>query len=392
MRNLSGIVGLAVAVILISGCSVPGMHMADPNDYSQTVADGKIVQPKLIEITPQLVLTQHKALQSEEKSRAVSYQPPLGFSAGLQQYLYKIGAQDVLNIVVWDYKSMINPANNQSVNGIVETRGFTVNTAGNIFYPYVGYVHVAGLSVSKARDMIAKKLSAYVKDPQVTVSIIKFNSQRVNVIGAVRQQKSIELTNVPLTVLDAVNKAGGVINCSNALKAHNTTTQQVECADTRNVVIKQNGYRTTVDLNTLLAPDGSSENWLLKNGAVVYVPNNELYKIYMLGEVKQTGVYNMLQGRMTLSDAIAAAGGVTDGSAPAYTYVIRSYHDHPSVYTINLRSPDALLLAGKFDLSPHDIVFVSTSGFKDVNQVLQYISPLISTSFSTAALVISATK
>ncbi|MBK2125476.1 polysaccharide biosynthesis/export family protein [Fangia hongkongensis] len=381
-----------LAVSLISGCSVPGMHMADPDDYSQTVVNGKVIQPKLIQITPALVIEQHKQASENAKKEALSYKTPEGFSTNTKLYSYHIGTQDILNIVVWDYKSMTNPANNQSVNGLSQTRGFTVNANGDIFYPYIGYVHVLGLTVSKARDLISEKLAAYVKDPQVTVDVIGFNSQKVNVIGAVKQQRSLKLTNVPLTVLDAVNQAGGVINCSNALKSTTDNTSQMECADTKNVQIKQGGYQTTVDLNTLLAPNGSSENWLLKNGAVVYVPSNELYKIYILGELKKTGVYNMLQGKMTLSDAIAAAGGVTDGSAPAYTYVIRSYNDHPSVYTINVRSPDALLLAGQFNLLPHDIVFVSTSGFKDVNQVLQYISPLISTSFSTAALVISATK
>ena len=72
--------------------------------------------------------------------------------------------------------------------------------------------------------------------------------------------------------------------------------------------------------------------------------------------------------------------------------MIRSYGKFPVVYSMNLRSPDSLLLAGEFQLDPRDIIFVSPSALKDANQVLQYISPLVSTAFSTAALAISASR
>ncbi|MFZ9035765.1 MAG: polysaccharide biosynthesis/export family protein [Francisellaceae bacterium] len=382
-----------IFALVLSGCSLPGMHMSSPGDYSATInQENKIVKPDFIQIDAQLVLKQKLAELEVKRAAEKNYKKPEDFSTDMHDYDYRIGEQDELSIIVWDYQSLTNPDTSFNGGGSRDKSGFTVNAKGDIFYPYIGYVHVSGLTVAKARDLIAEKLSKYLKDPQVTVQVVGFNSQRANVIGAVARQRFVAITNVPMTVLDAVNAAGGVIQCSNGLTNNNTNTSTMLCADSQHVIVKQNGHSTTVDLDTLTAVNGSSENWVLEGGSVVYVPNNNLYKVYLLGDVKQTGIFNMLQGKMTLSDAIAAAGGVTDGSNPEYTYVIRSYGKNPVVYHINLKSPEAMLLAGKFYLKPQDVIFVSSSALKDTNQVLQYISPIISTMFSTAALAISVSK
>ena len=223
------------------------------------------------------------------------------------------------------------------------------------------------------------------------MQIISFNSQRINVMGAVRQPTMIPVSNVPTTVLDAINAAGGPVRCGNALSnatgANNGQNQQV-CADTQNIVVKKDGVETTIDLDTLHAVDGSSTNWVLSQGSIVFVPTNR-YLIYVLGDIQQPGAFNMINGKMTLKQAIIAARGVTIGSAPAYTYVIRGYESEPKVFAINLRSPDALILAGQFNLKPDDVVFVSPSGLETVGQVLGYVSPITSLAISTASLGVS---
>jgi len=374
--------------LTLAGCSLPGMHMSSPSNFSSTVdVNNQIIKPKLIQIDAQLVLAQKQTAIKAKEAAIKNYKKPNGFTTDVSKYDYRIGVQDELSIIIWDYQSLTSPQNHFNNCGNASGIGFIVNSAGDIFYPYIGYVHVEGLTISQARNLIAEKLSTYVKDPQITVQVIGFNSQKVNVIGAVQTQAVTAITNVPVTVLDAINAAGGVIRCSNDL-----TQSSSECADSQHVVIKQNNHQAIVDVNTLNAVNGESENWVLRGGSIIYVPNNSLYKVYILGDVKQTGIYNMIQGKMSLSNAIAAAGGVSTGSAPRYTYVIRNYDKTPIIYHMNLRSPDAMLLAGQFELKPQDIVFVDSNALKDTNQVLQYISPIISTAFATTALAISVTK
>ncbi|TNF66331.1 MAG: polysaccharide biosynthesis/export family protein [Gammaproteobacteria bacterium] len=380
---------LFIGVLFFSGCTFPGMYMTEHDEFTPTLnAQNQAQKANLIPITPQLILQQRHQRQAYEKKFKYNYKKPKGFSASAKGYDYLIGNQDVVSIKVWDYNSLT--AQSTLVNDVNDTRlsGFTVNSEGEIFYPYIGYVKIVGLTVSQARDLITEKLSKYLKDPQVTVQIIDFQSQKINVMGAVREPKMIPVTNVPITVLDAVNAAGGPLRCGNAL-TNSTDNQQTVCADTRHVVVKQNGATSIINLDTLRSPVNTSENWILEKGSIVYVPDNRLYQVYVIGQTKKTGVFNMLDDRMSLRDAIVAAGGVTSESEPEYTYVIRNYKNIPEVYSINLKSPDALLLAAEFDLMPHDIVFVATSKIANVGQVIGYVAPILSLGISTAALAIS---
>ncbi|MDC0534664.1 polysaccharide biosynthesis/export family protein [Francisellaceae bacterium] len=366
--------------------------MADNDDFTPSVnRKGEAQQAKLINIDVALINAQRAEQQKLLELSAKNYKPPEGFTADTLGYEYKIGYQDVLNVIVWNDENITNPISNFVIASNVRSNGFTVDTQGRIYYPYIGYLKVVGLKVEQARDLIANELKEYMKNPQITLDIVKFNSQNINVTGAVRDPMVISVTNVPMTVLDAINTAGGPIRCGNALSnatgSVNGNNQQI-CADTQNVIVKQGSVETSVDIDDLEAPDGSSTNWLLERGSVVFIPTNRSL-VYVLGDVFQPGAFNMMNGEMSLKDAIVAARGVTSGSAPAYTYVVRNYESIPEVFTINLKSPDAFNLAGQFALKSQDIVFISRSGLETLGQVIGYVAPVSSLAISTASLGVS---
>jgi len=378
---------------LISACSIPGMRMASPSDFTPSVnQNDKAQQAPVIQIDTKLILTQRLENKKAELNAAKNYIPPEFFTSSTLGYEYTIGYQDVLNVVVWDYSSLTNTSSNMVGSVGTKPNGFTVDAKGEIYYPYVGYVKVFGLTVAAARDLISTKLSKYLKDPQLTLQIISFNSQRINVMGAVTTPIMIPVSNIPTTVLDAINAAGGPIRCGNTLGSSGSGSSsggnQGLCADTQNIIVKKDGIETIVNLDTLKSPNGSSTNWVLSEGSTVFIPGNK-YIVALLGDVVAPGALNMINGKMTLSQSIVAAQGVTVGSAPAYTYIIRGYNSDPKVYTINLKSPDAFLLAGQFELKPQDIIFVSPSGLETVGEVLGYIAPITSLAISTAALAVS---
>ena len=89
--------------------------------------------------------------------------------------------------------------NNQNATGIL------VNENGDIFYPYIGKLHVTGLTLLHLKDSLQKRLSDYVKQPEVLVRIINF---KINVLGQVNQPGVKSFINTRVTVLDAISAAG----------------------------------------------------------------------------------------------------------------------------------------------------------------------------------------
>jgi polysaccharide biosynthesis/export protein len=108
---------------------------------------------------------------------------------------YKITASDLLEIEVFGVEDL--------------KRTVRVNTAGSITMPLVGMVQVAGLTATEAEAVIAKRYGAdYLQNPQVSVFIKEFTTQRVTIDGAVNKPGIYPLTG-QITLLRALALAGG---------------------------------------------------------------------------------------------------------------------------------------------------------------------------------------
>lgn len=381
---------LFLPCLFLSACTlVPGMHMKSGQLTPSPNENGKIVTPTVTAITAQLILKQQEQAHAKLQAEIAHYKKPKGFTTNVAGYNYQIGPQDLLNITVWNHPDLNNPIGNSgssintaaaksSSSGGTQSSGITVNSKGNIFYPYVGEIHVAGLTASQVRKKLTTALSQYIKSPQINVSVINFNSQKIAITGAIKAPRVIPITNVPLTVLNAVTQAGGPIRCgvSSATGSSGSTTL---CADMQNVKVTHDGITTKVNLNSLMSVNHTSTNWLLHNGDVIYVPNNNFYRIFILGAVRSPGPYNMTDGKMSLREALGDASGVSRTSDPTYTYIIRDYKKNPQIFELNARSPDALNLAGQFALKPEDVVFISTSKLENFNAIINQFTPSLAT-------------
>ena len=85
--------------------------------------------------------------------------------------------------------------------------GYLVDTNGDIDFPILGKIHVAGLSRLELRDLIKKKLISgdYIKDPVVTVQFLNY---KVSVMGEVARPGSFTITGDRITLLEALSMAG----------------------------------------------------------------------------------------------------------------------------------------------------------------------------------------
>lgn len=107
---------------------------------------------------------------------------------------YLIGIGDVLAINVWKEPEV--------------SREVPVRPDGKISLPLVGEVEANGITPLQLRERIARSLTAFMANPEVTVIVQTVNSQKFNIIGEVQRPGSYMLTK-PMTVLDAIAVAGG---------------------------------------------------------------------------------------------------------------------------------------------------------------------------------------
>lgn len=112
---------------------------------------------------------------------------------------YRIGVTDQLEVSVWRNADL--------------SVGVPVRPDGKISVPLVGDVTAAGRTTEELGEDIAKQMSNYIRNPEVTVIVVSPNSaaylQRVRITGAVKSPQSL-IYQQGMTVLDVVLQAGGV--------------------------------------------------------------------------------------------------------------------------------------------------------------------------------------
>ncbi len=380
--------GMLLPFLALTGCSlIPGQYM---NSYSLTPtvnANGKAITPTIVPINAQLIQQQHRQADISAQLAIKNYVPPKGFTADFSHYNYRIGVGDIIGINVWNYLNLTNPlqaevSSSNSPNSNSQQMTTTVDSNGDIYYPYIGYVHVENKTTDEVRQLLTTKLLSLIKNPQVNVSVVAYNSQHVTVTGAVVKPSDLPISNVPLTVLDAVTNAAP-IQCG----VYTVSGEMPSCADINDITVEQNGVITKVNLNTLKAPTGASTNWILADNAIVNVPNNNLNTIFVLGSVNAAGPFYMVDGKMSLQQALGNARGVADLSDPEYTYVIRNFHNNPQIYSLDASSVDSYNLASEFMLEPQDVVFVSTSKLATFGEVISQINQPLTTAVYVNSLI-----
>lgn len=107
---------------------------------------------------------------------------------------YRIGKRDVLDVSAWGHpdlhiQSQVLP------NGV-------------LFFPLAGEVEVVGKTIAEIQEILAEKLSVYLIDPQVMVSVVSVTPLQVKVIGEVNRPGIYEVT-PGARVLDLITMAGG---------------------------------------------------------------------------------------------------------------------------------------------------------------------------------------
>lgn len=247
----------------------------------------------------------------------------------------------------------------------------TVLHDGRVFIPLVGPVHIGGMTIESASEIIRSAVRKILGDVEVAVSLSSLKSIPVVVMGEVRKPGIIIISGT-LSVFEAIQEAGGV-KPSGSL---------------RNIEIKRNGKTIAqVDLYDLIFK-GLSEKILggitLNAWDIVFVPRiGSTFAI--VGSVKSQGIYEMKDKRMKLDEAIKISGGFIPDHGVFRVRVKRFTKDRREIVF------DALVGEGDtpvFDLLDGDIVevfpayldmeerYIFVSGYVRKSQKIPYVKDM----------------
>lgn len=351
----------AMLPILLTGCVMPGSHL-DINNDNVVAVNSNEDSSNLSNSVNLYPLNAESVANYRDASQPVS-QANQKLEQEISKYEYRIGVGDILNITIWDHPELTIPAGSYRS---ASDSGNWVHADGTIFYPYIGIVKVAGKTVGEIRSDVAKKLAKYIESPQVDVNVAAFRSKRTYITGEVNKPGQQAITNIPLTLLDAINHSGGLS----------------ENADWRNVSLTRDGVEQTLSLYGLMQRGDLTQNRLLQSGDIIHVPRNDNQKIFVMGEVNQPQLLKIDRVGMTLTEALSSAGGINELSADATgIFVIRSSDNKKErmadVYQLNMSDASALVIGTEFDLKPYDIVYVTAAPISRWNRVISQFLPTI---------------
>ena len=351
MSRVSVFLPALAAGIFLHGCVfAPGQHL--DTDHLTREQSPESARLELVPITPRLLAVQDAARKAEQLPRELlDYSPET----------YRIGANDVLHITVWDHPELTAPSGPQQS---LEANGRVVRPDGSLFYPYIGQVKAAGLTVEELRASIAQRLTKVVTGPQVDVAVLSYASRKVVLSGAFEDTAQQPVTSAPLTLLEAVGKAG----------------VKTADADLSALMLKRDGREYRLDLDSLNRSGANLGRLYLKDGDQLHLAYNDRRRVYVMGEVLQPRALPFKTRDFNLSDVLGSVGGLRpETSNGRAVYVIRGVddleRDTAKVFHLDAKSPTAFVLAERFMLQPQDVVYVGSADITRWNRFISQLFP-----------------
>ena len=272
----------------------------------------------------------------------------ISFAVGNRTGEYKIGSGDIVSITILghgDYK-------------FNEVK--TVTPTGKILISIMQEEFTIG---GKTVDEAAKAMEAilakdYLNEPHVIIEVTSFNSQKVLIIGELKQPGEVTLQNANPRLKDLIIQAGGPLGGMNKMVVV-VSEDQKSSEDTRSFSLDELLLSNKYDAVTVT------------DGDIIYVlgsdkqmPISDMENtIYVFGQVGTPGIISYSRN-MTVLRAIISAGNFTSAAAPGRTSVKRLENGKINTISVDL---DKVMSGGDkskdIQLKPGDVIFVPKAIF-----------------------------
>ncbi|MFN9459281.1 MAG: polysaccharide biosynthesis/export family protein [Acidobacteriota bacterium] len=138
-----------------------------------------------------------------EDSKSPNANAALDAHAPVDPKGYKLGPEEVIGVKVWREPELSGQ--------------FVVRPDGRITLPLSGDMAVEGKTLDEVKEMIKKAYSEQLNRPELTVALLRVGSKKYYLVGEVNRTGMFPLV-VPITVLEALNAAGGLREFANKKK------------------------------------------------------------------------------------------------------------------------------------------------------------------------------
>jgi len=254
------------------------------------------------------------------------------------------------------------------------SKEWRISSTGDVTFPMIGQVHLAGMTAEEAEKVLAEKLRRYLRTPQVTVYAAEVRSRPVTVAGAVERPGKFQVTGVT-TLLDAIVFAGGPKNAGAVVTVKRSISQGALSGP--GVRMEADGSATMAEFklkDVMDGPEGPGPEaaFRLRPFDVVTVaPAAAPGYVHIVGEVNRPGSVELVtQDSVSLMKVLAVAGGLTHVAAPGSTLIL--HVNAQGVQTSNALVDLKKVMDGKskdLDLIAGDIVLVPSSKAKVLSQM-----------------------
>lgn len=205
MRNSLKILICFYCLIALGGCAplIPSNYLSTSSVTAWQKVGPEYIRPRLIPVSVQ-------TLNSAEGRRLIE--------PAMRNKSYQIGTYDSLNIIVWGHPELstvstvpiMSATSNALGNNAATNPVILVQTNGEIFFPYVGNIKVAGLTTTEIQEKITVRLAEYIRHPQVSVQVAQFRNRNIYVLGEVKSPGQQPITDKPLSLMEAISTSGGI--------------------------------------------------------------------------------------------------------------------------------------------------------------------------------------
>ena len=240
---------------------------------------------------------------------------------------------------------------------------YLIDQDGMVDLPFVGRVKIGDLTINEAQNILMQIIKNFYKNPDLQIDIIEFNSSKVYIVGAVRNQITINLDQKPIRLIEA------------AIQANFNPTAADKLYGTKGILRRDNQvYKINLD-NTFKSAD-ERENFYLKKDDVIFIDRNS-DAIHVFGEITKPGIYfpNM---NYSLTELISTSGLNQITANAKKVFVIREKYNsflEVDVFQLDIRNPVNLIVGRKFKLQANDIVFVPPAEIVKWNRTISLLLP-----------------